>query len=114
MAEQRRQGRYPAELWDRAVRLVFEAEKHTGSQWEAICSVAEKLGPAVRWAGERPSAGFARRARRSTALRERSHTDTVIGCSVRSTTVRSSVSSVVKSIWPRSLAPNASAVLTAS
>ena len=29
---------------DRAVRMVFEAERH-GSQWEAICSVAEKLGP---------------------------------------------------------------------
>jgi len=25
--------------------MVFEAEQHSGSQWEAICSVAEKLGP---------------------------------------------------------------------
>jgi transposase len=25
--------------------MVFEAERHGGSQWEAICSVAEKLGP---------------------------------------------------------------------
>jgi transposase len=45
MAEQRRPGRYPAELRDRAVRLVFEAEQHTESQWEAIRSVADKLGP---------------------------------------------------------------------
>ena len=42
MAEQ---GRYPAEFRDREVRMVFEAEQHCGSQWEAICSVAEKLGP---------------------------------------------------------------------
>ena len=45
MAEQRRPAKYPAELRDRAVRMVFEAERHSGSQWEAICSVAEKLGP---------------------------------------------------------------------
>lgn len=44
MSEQRRPGKYPAELRDRAVRMVFEAERHSGSQWEAICSVAEKLG----------------------------------------------------------------------
>jgi transposase len=25
--------------------MVFEAEAYCGSQWEAICSVAEKLGP---------------------------------------------------------------------
>lgn len=45
MTEQRRPGRYPAELRERAVRMVFEAEQHTASQWEAICSIAEKLGP---------------------------------------------------------------------
>jgi transposase len=41
----RRRGRYPAELRERAVRLVFEAEPHSNSQWAAICSIAEKLGP---------------------------------------------------------------------
>jgi len=41
----RRQGRYPAELRERAVRMVFEAEPHSNSQWAAICSIAEKLGP---------------------------------------------------------------------
>ena len=30
---------------ERAVRMVFEAQRHCGSQWEAISSVAEKLGP---------------------------------------------------------------------
>ena len=45
MTEQRRPGKYPAEMRDRAVRMVFEAEVHCGSQWEAICSVADKLGP---------------------------------------------------------------------
>lgn len=33
------------ELRDRAVRMVFEAERHGRSQWEAIVSVADKLGP---------------------------------------------------------------------
>ncbi|HZJ49456.1 MAG TPA: transposase, partial [Actinomycetota bacterium] len=41
----RRRGRYPSELRERAVRLVFEAQEHAGSQWAAICSIAEKLGP---------------------------------------------------------------------
>ena len=30
---------------ERAVRMVFEAQRHCGSQWEAISSVAEKRGP---------------------------------------------------------------------
>ena len=45
MAEQKRPGRYPRELRDRAVRMVFEAERSGRSQWEAISSVADKLGP---------------------------------------------------------------------
>ena len=45
MTEQKRPGRYPAELRERAVRMVFEAEAAHGSQWAAIRSVADKLGP---------------------------------------------------------------------
>lgn len=45
MSEQRRPGVYPVEMRERAVRMVFESERDCGSQWEAICSVAEKLGP---------------------------------------------------------------------
>lgn len=45
MTEQRRPGKYPVEIRERAVRMVFEHQHEYGSQWEAICSVAEKLGP---------------------------------------------------------------------
>ena len=40
-------GRYPAELRERAVRMVLEHERDHGSRWEAICSVADKLGPSA-------------------------------------------------------------------
>ncbi|MCY4664414.1 MAG: hypothetical protein OXC00_07100 [Acidimicrobiaceae bacterium] len=44
MTEQRRRGKYPDEMRERAVRMVFEAQRDCGSQWEAISSVAERLG----------------------------------------------------------------------
>jgi len=45
MTEQRRPGRYPAEFKERAVRMVAEAESQGRTRWQAIQSVAEKLGP---------------------------------------------------------------------
>jgi transposase len=38
------QGRYPDEVRERAVRLVFEQQDGYDSQWEAIVSVAAKIG----------------------------------------------------------------------
>jgi transposase len=36
--------RYPPEIRERAVRLVFEHEKDYPSQWAAICLIAQKSG----------------------------------------------------------------------
>jgi transposase len=38
-----RGGRYPVELRERAVRMVFEHQDEYPSQWKAICSIADKL-----------------------------------------------------------------------
>lgn len=39
-----RKGKYPAEVRERAVRLVMEEQGQHASQWEAIRSIAEKIG----------------------------------------------------------------------
>ena len=39
-----RHTRYPAEVRERAVRMVFEHERQHGSQWSAITSISAKLG----------------------------------------------------------------------
>src|ERR1700749_960362 len=39
-----RRSRYPTELRERAVRLVFEEQGSHGSQWSAISSIAGKMG----------------------------------------------------------------------
>jgi transposase len=44
---QGRGGVYPAELRERAVRLVAESRGHHDSEWAAITSVAAKLGVAT-------------------------------------------------------------------
>jgi len=37
-------GRYSEEVRERAVRMVFDQREQYGSQWGAICSIAEKIG----------------------------------------------------------------------
>ena len=44
---QGRRGVYPAELRERAVRLVTESRAHHDSEWAVIKSVAAKLGVAT-------------------------------------------------------------------
>ena len=39
-----RQTKYPAEMRERAVRLVFEQQSKHESQWAAIVSIGEKMG----------------------------------------------------------------------
>jgi transposase len=39
-----KRGRYPAEVRERGVRLVFEQQDSHESQWAAITSIAAKLG----------------------------------------------------------------------
>ncbi len=39
-----RQSKFPAEMRERAVRLVFEQQEKHDSQWAAIVSIAEKMG----------------------------------------------------------------------
>ena len=39
-----RRNRFSLEVRERAVRMVFEHGREYGSQWEAICSIAEKIG----------------------------------------------------------------------
>ena len=73
--------RYPAEVKERAVRLVFESEARHDSQWAAIRSVAEKIGcsteglrkwvrQAERDEGRRPGLATEERARLKDLERE--------------------------------------------
>ena len=43
MSEAKRVGRYPAEMRERAVRMVFDHQHEYPSQWKAIESIAKKL-----------------------------------------------------------------------
>lgn len=44
MSEKKRVGRYPAEVRERAVRMVFEHQDGYPSQWQALRSIADQLG----------------------------------------------------------------------
>jgi len=76
-----RKSEYPAEMRERAVRLVFEQQQTAESQWAAICSVASKLGCTAetlrRWVrqmerdqGERPGLTTSERERLKELERE--------------------------------------------
>jgi transposase len=76
-----RRGRYPAEVRERGVRLVFEQEGSHASQWAAITSIAAKLGctaetlrhwvrQAERDAGKRPGLTSSERERLKELERE--------------------------------------------
>jgi transposase len=39
-----RVSKFPWEVRERAVRMVFEEQKAHGSEWAAIVSIAEKIG----------------------------------------------------------------------
>jgi len=76
-----RRGRYPAEVRERGVRLVFEQQESHGSQWAAITSIAAKLGctaetlrhwvrQSERDAGERPGLTSSERERLKALERE--------------------------------------------
>lgn len=74
MSGQKRVGRYPVEVRERAVRMVREHEHEYPSQWKAIESIAKKIGVnhetlriwvrrAETDAGERPGLTTDERAR---------------------------------------------------
>jgi transposase len=76
-----RQGRYPAEVRERAVRLVFEQQPSHESQWAPIESIAAKMGctaetlrkwvrQAERDAGNRPGLTSSERERLKELERE--------------------------------------------
>jgi transposase len=76
-----RRGRYPAEIRERGVRLVFEEQGSHASQWATITSIAGKLGctaetlrkwvrQAERDVGERPGLTSSERERLKELERE--------------------------------------------
>ena len=81
MSEAKRVGRYPDEMRERAVRMVFDHQHEYPSQWKAIESIAKKLSinhetlriwvrRAETDAGERPGVTTDERARMRELERE--------------------------------------------
>ena len=81
MSESKRVGRYPDEMRERAVRMVFEHQGEYPSQWKAIESISTKLSinhetlriwvrRAETDAGERPGLTTDERARMRELERE--------------------------------------------
>jgi transposase-like protein len=65
-----RNGKYPDELRERAVRMVLDHGHEYGSQWEAICSVADKLGSADRGPRAETVRLWVRQAEKDTGRRD--------------------------------------------
>jgi|SRR5579871_3737866 len=76
-----RRSKYPAEVRERAVRLVFEQQPEHPSQWAAISSIASKMGctpealrrwvrQAERDTGQRPGLTTSERERLKALERE--------------------------------------------
>ena len=60
-------GKCPDELGESALRMVYEAERDCVSRWEAVSSVAEKLGPTPETVRKWPPSGSTRPSWSATA-----------------------------------------------
>ena len=68
-------GKHPEELRERAVRMVLDHQHEYGSQWEAMCSIAEKLGGAGRGPKAETLRLWVRQAEKDTGRRPGATTD---------------------------------------